>query len=38
MSPEIEKKAEVIRVTCDKLYVILGNVIEATQKAKSALA
>ena len=37
LTPAIEKKAEVIRATCDKLYVILANVIEATIKAKTQL-
>jgi hypothetical protein len=37
LTPAIEKKAEAIRKTCDTLYVILGNVIEATTKAKTEL-
>lgn len=37
LTPAIEKKAEAIRATCDKLYVILANVIEATIKAKTQL-
>jgi hypothetical protein len=37
LTPAIEKKAEVIRTTCDKLYDILGNVIEAANKAKTQL-
>jgi hypothetical protein len=37
LTPAIEKKAEVIRKTCDKLYDILKNVIEATTKAKTEL-
>jgi len=37
MTPEIEKKVEAVCATCDKLYVILGNVIEATTKAKTEL-
>jgi hypothetical protein len=38
MTPELERKIEDVQETCDKLYVILGNVIEATIKAKNTFA